>query len=35
MLDGHHARDKVGQRLAERGRLAQLQPERTRAALQA
>jgi hypothetical protein len=33
MLDGQHARDKVGQRRAERGRRTRLQPGRTRAAL--
>jgi uncharacterized protein DUF4277 len=33
MLDGHHALSKVGQRLAERGRMALLQPGLTRASL--
>src|SRR5262247_1151078 len=33
LLDGHHALDKVGQRLEERGMLALLQPGLTRAAL--
>ena len=33
ILDGHQARYKVGQRLAERGMFARLQPGRTRAAL--
>ena len=33
ILDGPHALDKGGQRLEERGRLALLQPGRTRAAL--
>ena len=35
MLAGEHARDKVGQRLDERGLLARLPPGRTRAALPA
>jgi Domain of unknown function (DUF4277) len=33
VLDGHHALDKVGQRLEERGMVALLQPGLTRASL--
>jgi hypothetical protein len=33
MLEGHHARSKVGQRLEERGMVALLQPGLTRASL--